>query len=158
MKFTNTLVVYYSRTGKTKTAAEKLAATLKADLVNIKNRHHYDGIIGFIRCGFEAAMGKDAAIADMNIDFGAYDLVVVCTPVWAGKMSSPARSFLKKYGSSIRAVAYLITRGDRNKQYLEICNDMNALVGKKHIAAVSLKGGCDVDLDKLNEFATSLRQ
>ncbi len=62
-------------------------------------------------------MGKDAAIADMNIDFGAYDLVVVCTPVWAGKMSSPARSFLKKYGSSIRAVAYLITRGDRNKQY-----------------------------------------
>ncbi len=158
VKFTNALVVYYSRTGNTKTAAEKLATILNADLVRIMNRDNYKGIIGFIRCGFEAAMGRDAAIADMSIDFGAYDQVVVCTPVWAGKMSSPVRSFLKKYGTSIRSVAYLITRGDANKEYLEICSHMNALVDKNHLAAISLKGGHDLDLEKLNEFAASLRR
>ena len=35
---------------------------------------------------------------------------------------------------------------------------MNALVNKNHLAAISLKGGHDLDLEKLNEFAASLRR
>lgn len=150
-------VVYYSRTGNTAEAASKLASLLEADIIRIEDLENRNGVIGFLRSAYEAVAGKNAAIAETDVDLSVYDLVVLCTPVWAGKMSSPARAFLSMYGKSLRSVAYLLTRADPKNDYLKICNTMDALTGKKHIAALSLKGGRDVGRKELEEFAAFLK-
>lgn len=151
-------VVYYSRTGNTAKAATKLASLLEADILKIKDLENRNGVTGFLRSAYEAVTGKNAAIAENDIDLSVYDFVVLCTPVWAGKMSSPARSFLTMYGKSIRNAAYLLTRADPKKDYLEICEEMDALIGKKHIAALSLKGGREMAWEKVEEFASYLKR
>ncbi|MDK2882949.1 MAG: hypothetical protein PWP58_1285, partial [Bacillota bacterium] len=105
-------VVYYSRTGNTAEAATKLASLLEADIIRIEDLENRNGVTGFLRSAYEAVAGKNAAIAETDVDLSVYDLVVLCTPVWAGKISSPARAFLSMYGKSLRSVAYLLTRAD----------------------------------------------
>lgn len=150
-----TLVVYYSRSGHTKKAAERLAAAVGADLEEIQDLDNHQGPLGFLKGGYQASTGKSAEIGKVKADLDAYDLVVVGTPVWAGKMSSPVRAFLTQYGSRIKRVAYLLTRADRRNEYLGICTEMDELIGKTHLAAKSLCSSRTF-LEEVDAFAAGL--
>ena len=69
-----------------------------------------------------------------------YRLVIVGSPVWAGRCSSVVRDFLKRYGKDLQNAAYVITRGseDRNEEVFE---QMDLYVPCGHRAAVSLRSG-----------------
>jgi len=45
------LVVFYSRTGATRTVAQKIADLVKGDLEEIKDTRNRAGILGFLRSG-----------------------------------------------------------------------------------------------------------
>lgn len=151
-----TLVVYYSRSGRTRRAAERLAAALGADREEIQDLENHQGLIGFFKAGHQGMSGKSAQIGPVKADVGAYDLVVVGTPVWAGRMSSPVRAFLTQYGSRIKHVAYLLTRADRRNEYLGICTEMDELIGKTHLAAKSLCSSSRTFLEEVDAFAAGL--
>ena len=105
----NTLVVYYSRTGTTRTVAEKVGQTLGAtveELIDTKNRK---GPVGFIAAGKDAFGKKAVPIEPMTNDPADFDLVIVGTPVWAGTMSSAVRAFLAEHGRRIRRAAFFCT-------------------------------------------------
>ena len=53
-----TLVAFYSRTGCTRIAAETIAKTLDADLVELKEQKGRQGITGFLTGGYDAIRGK----------------------------------------------------------------------------------------------------
>lgn len=71
---------------------------------------------------------------------GDYRLVILGTPVWAGRYSAVMRSFLKERGGEIANAAYVLTRSS-GAQYQEIYRQMDLSVPAGHRAAVSLRSG-----------------
>ena len=103
------LVVYYSRTGNTRFVAEAIAQSLEADIEEIKDGKNRTGIFGFLRCGYEAIFKKLTEIEVSGKNPEEYDLIIVGSPVWAGRLSSPVRTYLHLYGHKFKNVAFFIT-------------------------------------------------
>lgn len=87
------LCLYYSRTGHTKFAMEEIAAALDCECVEIRDRVDRDGAIGWLRCGLDAMRRRTRAMEpfDTRRALQDYRLVILGTPIWAGRCSSIAR-------------------------------------------------------------------
>lgn len=134
------LCIYYSRTGKTKKAMEEIAAALDAELVAITDGQDRTGFKGFMRSGMEAMRKSTRPLQPFTTerDLEDYRLVVVGTPVWAGRCSSVIRALLKRRGLEMKNVAYAITR-DSERRYEEVYDQMDQYTAKPRIAARSLR-------------------
>jgi flavodoxin len=115
------LVLYYSRSGHTRKAAEEIATALGADIEELKDNSNRGGPIGFLKSGREARAGATVTLEPLSHDPSAYDVVVVGTPVWASTMSSPVRTLLS--GDAVREVkvAWFCTAGATSRSMHEGC-------------------------------------
>jgi flavodoxin len=105
------LVVYYTRTGHTEHVANELSKLLGADIETIEEEKDREGWLGFLRSGYEAWRGKEAPILPDHLELEKYDLVIIGTPVWAGHIASPTRSFINKHARECKAFAFFCTMG-----------------------------------------------
>ncbi len=105
-----TLVVYYSLTGHTRQIAEAIAAAHDADLEVIEDTFNRDTGLGRIRSAIESLLGLGSCITPPKHDLSVYDLVVVGTPVWAARLSSPVRAYLSQQRASLERVAFFCTQ------------------------------------------------
>jgi len=69
--------------------------------------------------GYEAVTKKLVKIADVEKNPKDYDLVIICSPVWAGSISSPIRTYLNNNGKNIQKVAFVATCDDNPGQIFE---------------------------------------
>ena len=113
------LVVYYSRTGNAKFVAETIAAELGSDLEEIVDLKKRDGKLGYLSGGSDAARGKETKIAETKRSPAEYDLIIVGTPVWAGKLTPAIRTYLGKNDLSGKKVAVFFTQGGTKPQSTE---------------------------------------
>ena len=136
------LCIYYSRTGHTKKAMEEVAEALGAELVEITDGVDRSGLMGALRSGRDAMRRECAPLRPFQTEkgLGDYRLVIVGTPVWAGRCSSVARGFLKQHGKKLRQAAYIITRYSEDKCE-QVFDQMDQYTPCGHQAAVSLRGG-----------------
>jgi flavodoxin len=104
-----TLVVYYSRTGKTRFVAEKVIAELKADIEKIVDLKNRSGRFGFLKAGYDATRGNETEIAETQKSPSEYDLIVIGTPVWNSRPASAIRTYLKKNDLAGKKVAVFCT-------------------------------------------------
>ena len=136
------LCLYYSRTGNTKFAMEEIAAALDCECVEIKDRVNRDGAIGYLRCGLDAMRKRTRAMEPYETSRALQDyrLVILGTPIWAGRCSSIARGFLKRRGLEIQNIAYVLTHGSE-EAYKDVYGQMDHYVERPHVAEVSLRIG-----------------
>jgi flavodoxin len=132
-----TVIVYYSRSGATRRLADEIAAKTGADVEEIIYTESMSGIIGFVRAGHQSMSQKPAPIKPLKADLGGYDLVVLGSPVWAGKLSAPALSFLSTYKGSIRQLAVFITHADGKNDYDNVFDEVERVSGLKLRSKVS---------------------
>jgi flavodoxin len=133
---TNTLVVYYSLSGNTKDVAEIIAAEFDAFLEPIQDSVKRSGFLGYMRSGFEGLTGKRSVIKKPEKHPEQFDLVIVGSPVWAGNMSSPVRSYLSNHPiKSSKFAAFCTSGGPQNKKALA---DMSNLALQSPIATLGL--------------------
>ena len=134
--------IYYSRTGKTERAMREIAQALDCELVEVRDRVRRGGAVGWLRCGLDAMRKKTRAVTrlEMKRQLWEYKLVVLGTPVWAGRCSSVIRGLLKRRGYEMTDVAYVITHGSE-EQYREVFDQMDMYLQKPHVADVSLRPG-----------------
>ena len=120
------LCIYYSRTGNTKKAMEEIAAALDAELAELRDNADRSGWRGWLRCGLDAMRKDTRPVAPLETarPLGDYRLVILGTPVWAGRSSAVMRSFLKDRGGEIRNAAYVLTRSS-GSQYQEVYRQMD---------------------------------
>jgi len=140
------LCIYYSRSGNTQRAMEEIGQALGAEIVRISDAVDRRGWRGWLRCGMDAVRGSTAPLLHFETDrpLEEYRLVIMGTPVWAGRCSAVARSFLKTYGGRLPRTAYVITRSSEEK-YSEVFGQMDRYLPSKHVLAVSLRAnsvGC----------------
>ena len=136
------LCIYYSRTGKTKQAMEEVSQALGAELVEITDGQDRGGFRGFMRSGMEAMRTSTHPLQPFTTEkkLEEYRLVIIGTPVWAGRCSSVVRALLKRRGLEMRRVAYLLTR-DSDRRYEEVYDQMDQYVTRSRIAAGSVRVG-----------------
>ena len=89
------LIVYFSLTGKNKIISEELQKQLNAPVAELKLVSERSGIWGFIVSGYENFFDKDVELQPFTTDLAPHNPIIICSPVWMGKLSSPARTFLK---------------------------------------------------------------
>ena len=136
------LCIYYSRTGKTKKAMREVAWALDAELVEITDGQNRKGFAGFMLSGMEAMRRSTRPLKPFETECNLedYRLVILGTPVWAGRCSSVVRALLKRRGLELKNVAYLLTR-DSDKRYEEVYDQMDQYVAKSRVAAGSVRVG-----------------
>jgi flavodoxin len=90
------LVVYYSLDGNTKAAAEEISEKLSCDSEEIRlvKPMPKSNFARFIVGGGQATLKKIVPIKPLEHTPKNYDCIVIGTPVWAGKPSSPIMSFI----------------------------------------------------------------
>ena len=108
--FMRTLVAYYSRTGNTKYAAEKIAEELNADICEIVDKKDRNGKFVLLTGGFAGLREKKTKIEQSKTVEG-YDLIIVGSPVWAGKITPAIRTFLVNNDFSGKQLAFFVTLG-----------------------------------------------
>jgi flavodoxin len=104
-----TLVVYYSRTGKTRFVAEKVASELKAEIEEVVDLKNRSGRIGFLRAGYDATRGNGTEIGETQKSPSDFDLIVVGTPVWNSRPASAISTYLKRSDFAGKIVAVFFT-------------------------------------------------
>lgn len=131
----DTLVVYYSLGGTTRTVARDLAGALEADLDEIEDVRPR-GLFGTLRGALESLARGLPAIRHGR-DPAGYDLVVLATPVWGMSMSSPMRSYLHANAGKLHRAACVCTWGGVGGHEAALA-EMRALAGDPRAPTLSL--------------------
>jgi len=149
-----TLIAYYSRTDNTKKLAEKIAKELKADIDEIQDEKDRSGWIGAFIGGFDSLFKIKTPIENKK-DPEKYDLIILGTPVWAGKMTPAIRTYFCKY--EFKNIAFFSTsESEETKQFTEM-----TLLSKKPITTLSIKKSAinsNETNKKINELIHQLKQ
>jgi flavodoxin len=106
-----TLIIYYSRSGRTQRLAEDVQSRLGCGIERIQTTKDFSGLMGYFRIARESKKEHPFEIQTFRIDPDQYDLVVVGTPIWGGNVAIPVRDILARYKGHLRAVAFLATHG-----------------------------------------------
>ncbi len=105
----NPLIVYYSRSGKTRIAANGLTDKLSCETAEIKSIEDRSGFFGILTCVLDQVLERDAQIEPLKKDVTGYNPIIIATPIWLGKLSSPARTFIKQSGLKGKEVYIVLT-------------------------------------------------
>ena len=142
-----TLIVYYSRSGMTRMAAQDINEKISGDIEEIIDNKDRSGVIGYLLSGCGAIFKKKADLKDMRSNPAEYDLVIVGTPVWAGTVSAPVRTYLEKYKGSFKKIVFFCTmggnKGSKTLAVMESLSDKKpeytlALTDREIISGVSI--------------------
>ena len=90
------IIIYYSRTGKTRNVVNTLKEQLACEIAEIKSTEDREGFFGVITCVLDSLLDRDDIIEPFNKDLKGYNPIIVASPIWIGKLSSPARTFIKQ--------------------------------------------------------------
>jgi flavodoxin len=156
------LVVYYSRSGNTKKVAEAVAKALNADVEQIIDKKDRSGFFGFFGGGMDSAREYLTKIEPVKKDPANYDLVVLGTPVWTGKMTPAIRTYVVNNRRVFKSIAVFTTSGltkpDKVVKHIEVITGQKA-VG---VAGFSVKqitdAGYDFDKRKFTPHLTLARE
>ena len=96
-----TLCLYYSRTGSTEKLIREIAQELGCEMFKLDDGVDRTGWRGWLRSGMQAMSRRPPRVTlpKTTLPLSVYDLVIIGTPVWAGRCSAPVRSFLVEYGA-----------------------------------------------------------
>jgi flavodoxin len=119
------LVVYYTRNGNARFVAETIATEIGADVEEVIDLKKRSGILGWLSGGRDAKQGKETEIAPTKKAPADYDLIVIGTPIWAGKPTPAINTYLKKNDLSGKKAAAFFSQGGKKPQGI---NQVKALV------------------------------
>ena len=133
------LVVFFSQGSSTRQVAYDLSAVTHGDIEEIKETKARRGFFGVLNAGRESTFKIASPILPGKLDPADYDVVYVCTPVWAWGLSPPVRAWLLDNGGSIRKAAFVAVSGNTNPD--KIARDMARTGGIDPFVVVGFSQG-----------------
>ena len=151
------LIIYYSRTGNTRTVAQELARSLSCEIEEIisrKNRHLW----GILTCVNDQLFDRDDVITPLKKDIARYNPLLIASPVWIHRISSPMRTFIKYSGLKGKDAVLILTN---NGNFSE--EDKHNIIHSVESYGITVKGcysicSKDKSKDALQQDARSLVQ
>jgi flavodoxin len=152
------LVVYYSRSGATRKAAERISTLLGGDIEEIHDVTKRTGMIGWLKAGRDAHSRRLTTLEKVKNDPATYDIVVIGTPIWDHTLSTPVRTYISQFKGSFKKVAFFCTYTLTNDNPFD---EMESLCGKKPVATLRLHMKKEVEsgnyAEKTEEFVSKIK-
>jgi flavodoxin len=142
-----TLIVYYSRTGNTKTACETLQQELGCDIREIKDLKSRAGGWGFFTAALGSMFNTHTKIDPEHPDLASYGAVIIGSPVWAGRPAAAIRTFIANNKFDGKKVVMFTTtnvsekEGSKNKVKKMVMQSGGQVVGYFQIAVTEKANG-----------------
>lgn len=106
------LVVVYSHTGTSRRLAQLLCSQFKGwQLGTILEGRTRAGAIGTLRCVLDSLLRRRPRIRYEGPDPADFDMVVLVSPIWAGRLAGPMRSFVAAQRERLKQVAVVSVMG-----------------------------------------------
>ena len=90
------LVFFFSRSGKTRMVANALQAGLSCDMEEINSKKKRTGFRGNMTCMLDQVFSRNDKQEPYAKELKFYNPILICSPNWIGKLSSPVRTFVKE--------------------------------------------------------------
>jgi len=125
-----TIVYYYSNKNSNRYLANKIAADLKCEIEEIKPR---------INAHLLMLMGVNFGNRKQKTKVEDYDRVILCGPIWMGKLIVPLKNFVNKYIGKIKELVFVTCCGspfdkkDEKFGHNLVFNEVKRLSGEKCI-------------------------
>lgn len=132
------LISFYSRTGSNKKIGIEIAKKIGADYENIIDKTDWGGVFGYIKGGFHAFKKKETNIEFKKNPYN-YSMIILGTPIWAGKMTPALRTYIKlniNYLKSKKVALFSVSGSGEGSGFSE---EFNVITGIKPVAFLSLK-------------------
>jgi len=145
------MILYYTRSGKTKVFAEVLGEMLNQSLYELEAELTKKSFIPFLFKAIQAEFsGKHCPVT--NMPKSVPEKIFICAPIWAGEMASPAKYFLDKMDLKNTVVNILLTASEPLEKYKEdalaYLNKIPCRQGDAYIFATSRKVPLEKDIIK----------
>jgi len=133
----NNLVVFYSRTGNTQKIGESIGKELNCEREEIIDTKNRKGIWGFLIAGKDATLNKEAKIQEPKKDAGLYNLVIIGSPNWNGRMAPAIRTYIVKNREKFKKLALFCVYGGSGSQ--KVLKQMAELCQKEPLALLEVR-------------------
>ena len=97
-----TIVYYYSKKGSNRYLAQKIATDLNCEIEEIKPR---------LNAHLLMLMGINFGNTKLKTKVEDYDRVILCGPIWMGKLIVPLKNFVNKNLSKIKELVFVTCCG-----------------------------------------------
>ena len=151
--FMKRTIVFFSRTGISKTIALEIGSKLKSSVVELKDSMKWSGFLGFMRGGFYASTDK---AVDITFDETCLDSdeFILLSPLWAGGPAPAARAFIRRVGD--KKVRLILTNdGSRIENAVKKINLMFPSIRQTYGITRNLHNKDQVINDLLSELSSS---
>jgi flavodoxin len=130
------LILYYSRTGITRTLSEAIQRRIGGEIVEIKTEAYRPGWRGYLQAALDATLNRIVPIRmDQPLE-SSYDLLLIGTPVWNASLSSPIHTLMSHSMPRAKQVAFFVTHGGTGSQ--RVFDQMETLYRKKPLATLEV--------------------
>lgn len=153
------LVACYSRTGNTESVGKEIAKRLQAGFEPIIDTKKRSGPIGWVLSGKDA-MRENRTEIRFSRDPKEYDLLVLGTPVNAGRITPAIRAFLQDHDLAGKQLAFFVTSksGDVSEVFESLrglAEDSN-VIATLSLLAEEIEAG--THLDKIQGFVDEIER
>ena len=100
----DSIVVYYSNSGNNRYLAEKISNELNCEMAEIKPRINFLPIV-FLFTVLRFSFGN----RKQQINLKDYKKVVLCSPIWFGRLASPMLSYIRKHKKKLPDQVFFAT-------------------------------------------------
>jgi flavodoxin len=111
----NTLVVYFSRSGNTELMAYKIAELKKGNLLNLEASDYRIGYKGWLKAMVDARK-KKAVISSQKVNLNAYDTIYIGSPIWLYSPAPPIFEFVRNNDLTAKKVILFNTLNSKFEQ------------------------------------------
>lgn len=152
-------IIYYSHSGRTKEVAYRIrdlmnSLNITADIFEVKCVKEYGN--NYLRMSLDALFGRIIEYRGLEgFDPSKYDLIVVGTPIWAGSITPPIRSFLIKSKGLMRTPIACFITSKRRKNYSAKFSRFLKSLGYDVISDISIVD-LGVNMEDLVKFVEAL--
>jgi flavodoxin len=109
-----TAVVFYTRDGSTRIAAEVLAKKVEADVFELEEvKLRGKSALSFMAAGFRASTGWSSRLKNnFAAEMKGYETIYVGSPVWAGKTTPAFNAFVKGLDAAGKQLVLFTVQAD----------------------------------------------
>lgn len=132
------IIIYFSRTGRTAKVARAWAHKLGAsrlEIIPMAWRGTNKELLHYYVCTLTR---REMEIDLYNVDFAKYDRVILMIPVICGMMSAPMRTFIRQEAGNLHNVEYVIVHKGFKIRHNALIRWVDKTLGEKHQAASTI--------------------